>query len=105
MKHTDASGCLSIALLRFVRDHSPTVARLVDWLGPTEAGRFHLLRKAGLLCEEAGRVSLSPRHLSADGTRFVYGNSVYLVDEDRIVTVKTTPRGAPGTGCSGAGGT
>ena len=43
MKHTDASGCLSIALLRFVRDHAPTVAQFVDWLGPAEAGGFHLL--------------------------------------------------------------
>jgi hypothetical protein len=85
MKHTDPRRCLSPSLLRHVRDARPTPNELVEWLGPGGRGAYHVLRKAGLLREEGGRVALSPEHLSADGRRFRFESQLYFLDEDRVL--------------------
>jgi hypothetical protein len=68
-----------------VRDARPTPDELIEWLGPGRRGVYHLLRKAGLLREEGGRVALSPEHLSADGRGFRFKSQLYLLDEDRVL--------------------
>ena len=88
MKHTDPAGSLSCDLLRFIRDSNPTESELIAWLGSdADAGRFHVLRKAGLLVVNDGRVRLSPDHLSPDGLAFAYGHRIYEIDRDRISIV------------------
>ena len=84
MKNPPPAACLSLRLLRYVRDERPTAAELLEWLGPSDVGRYHVLRKAGLLQEREGRIALSSEHLSADGRRFLYGIALYWLDEDRI---------------------
>jgi len=88
MKQTDPRWCLSPSLLRHVRDARPTVDELLAWLGPRRGDAWHVLRKAGLLREEGGRVALSRDHLSADGRAFRFGSQLYFLDEDRVMTFR-----------------
>ena len=85
MKHTNPQACLSIALLRYVRDALPTEAELLAWLGPVDSGKYHVLRKAGLLRERDGRVVLSPEHCTADARGYRHENRLYLIDEDTVL--------------------
>jgi hypothetical protein len=87
VKHRHPAGCLSLSLLRYVRDHAPTEHELVAHLGPAEAGRYHVLRKAGLLREERGLIVLSPHHLSSDRRAFRFAHQIFLLDEDRVLTL------------------
>ena len=90
MKYTKPR--LSFELLRYVRDHRPTEAEFIAWLGgPAVAGRYHVLRKAGLLVLDGDRVTLSPHHLSADGRTFSYGIQVFFIDEDVIRVYRYAP--------------
>ena len=67
-----ADSCLSIDLLRYIRDEKPTETQLMAWLGPSDMWLFPVLRKAGLLLVRGDTVALSPEYLSADGKRFSY---------------------------------
>jgi hypothetical protein len=67
-----------------VRDAHPTEEALLAWLG-VDAGRYHVLRKSGLVQLEGGHVELSRRHLSPDGRSFRLDNRLFLIDEDREV--------------------
>lgn len=94
MKHTDPAACLSCELLKLIRDSNPTESELIAWFGDdADAGRFHVLRKAGLLVVNDGCVSLSPNHLSPDGSAFAYDRRIYKIDEDQIVFVYRGPVG------------
>jgi hypothetical protein len=77
-------ACLTLDLLRFVRDAKPTEAELLEWLGSSRAGCYWVLRQAGLLQIRAGAISLSSECLSDDGQRFRYGNRLFHLDENRI---------------------
>ena len=88
MDHTRPSACLSLALLRHVRDAKPNESQLACWLAPGNAGAMHVLRKAGLLILVDGTVTLSPAHLSADGTSFRYEDRLFLLDEERELIVR-----------------
>jgi hypothetical protein len=74
-------------VLRHIRDASPTEEELLEWLGPSDHSSYHKLRKAGLTVIENGRVKLSPKHLSADGQSFLYGDRLYRLDKDQIDTL------------------
>ena len=78
------TAALSCALLRHVRDACPTEMELLAWLGPREAGRYHVLRKAGLVVERDGRIALSPARTSADGWAFHFENLVFVIDQDEV---------------------
>lgn len=88
MKHTTADRLLSPELLRFVRDRSPPVDEFVARFGGPGGQVFHVLRKSGALVVESGRVRLSARHLSLDGRQFVWGQRVFLLDRDEVLTVR-----------------
>lgn len=83
MKNSVVAHCISFELLRFIRDGAPTESELLFWFGEARKGCFHTLRKAGLLDLADGIVRLSPNHLSADGKRFHWDNSLYHIDEGR----------------------
>jgi hypothetical protein len=84
-KFTTPGACLSIPLLRYVRDHAPTEADFLTWIGGWQnAGRYHTLRKAGLLLLEQGRLRLSPQHLSPDGKRFAYSCRIFQLGTDEV---------------------
>jgi len=83
MRYTEPRGSLSHGLLRYIRDEQPTAEGLLDWLGPSQASRFHVLRKAGLLVVQDGKVVLSPEHLTPCGKYFLYDNLRYHMDADR----------------------
>ena len=89
MKYENVQQCISFGLLRFVRDAQPSEVELLQWLGEANHGRYHVLRKAGLLAVEAGKVVLSPQYLSADGQSFRYRHALYLLDEEVIHTFRT----------------
>jgi hypothetical protein len=82
MIHTRPMACLSLGLLRYVRDTRPTETRLLEWLG-SDASKYHVLRKANLLVAKDGHIELSSAHASADGTHFRFENRLFLLDEDR----------------------
>ena len=84
MKSSSVESAISIALLRFVRDGRPTEAELLAWLGSTQQGRYHTLRKAGLLLLRDGVVAASPEHLSEDGKHLTFENQRYNIDEGTI---------------------
>lgn len=75
---------LSNDLLKHIRDTQPTESELRQWLGVSEFGRYHVLRKAGLLQLREGRIVLSPEHRSADGEHFSYGNRRFNLDDDSV---------------------
>jgi len=80
-------ACIDCDLLRFVRDEQPTEAQLLAWLGPPgAAGRYHTLRKAGLILMRDGRTYLSSRHLSESGRGFRYYNQLWDIDHGTIYT-------------------
>ena len=85
MKHTAPAACLSLSLLRYVRDEHPTTEQLLAWLGPGDAGKYHVLRKAELLIEQDGRITLSPSHCTPDRRGFRFENRLFLLDEDRVL--------------------
>ena len=91
MRHTNPSACLSVALLRHVRDARPTVADFIAWLGPNDAGKYHVLRKAGLLMEDGGRVILAPGHCTADARGFRFKAQLFLLDEDLVMIFRGDP--------------
>jgi hypothetical protein len=78
----------SFDLLRFVRDNRPTKATLLDWLGPTEQGRYYVLLKAGLLLVEEGIVLWSPKYLAADGSMLAVEHMDYYIDEDTVGAIR-----------------
>lgn len=88
MKHTRVTPYLTNALLRHVRDTRPSAEELLAWLGPGHENRYHVLRKARVLREEDGRIVLSPEYCSEDGNAFRFGNSIFLLDEDRVLVVR-----------------
>ncbi len=88
----DTRPRLSCELLQYVRDHRPTEAEFIAWLGgPPVAGRYHVLRKAGLLVLDGDQVTLSPHHLSADGRAFRYENLMFFIDDDLIHVYRYAP--------------
>ncbi len=89
MQHTSPAACLSCELLRFVRDEEPTVAELIEQLGgEREIGRYHVLRKAGLITVIDDRVRLAESHLNHDRTIFTYEISLYHIDENVTSTIR-----------------
>jgi hypothetical protein len=84
MKWTKPLSCLGRDLLLLIRDAKPSEAELLDWLGPSDHGRYHTLRKAGLLLVQDGTVLLCPEYCSADEKQFYYENCRFWIDEDRI---------------------
>jgi hypothetical protein len=88
MKHTQSAACLSPQLLRFVRDHAPTVDEFLARFGGPGGTVFQLLRKQGILVEEGGRLCLSPERVSADGKRFTIGPQVFHIDTDQVDFVR-----------------
>jgi hypothetical protein len=94
---TSAAACLSIDLLRYVRDERPTEEEFLAWLGgPKRAGVYHTLRKAGLLMLEQGRLSLSPEHLAPDSKSFTFHDRVFWLDKDEVWYVCTCSGRLPG---------
>ena len=93
MKPSSVVGAISVALLRFVRDARPTEAELLAWLGSAPQGRYHTLRKAGLLLVQDGVVVASPHHLTADGKHLHFENLRYNIDEDTIDILRIGSRG------------
>jgi hypothetical protein len=85
LKNPRPAACLSIALVRYVRDAHPTEEQFLTWLGP-DTSCYHVLRKAGLLRVSDGRVLLSPLHLSEDGRGFHYEKQLFILDEGHIRT-------------------
>jgi hypothetical protein len=83
-----------LSLLRYIRDTSPTEEQLLAWLGPSDHGRYHKLRKAGLTVIQNGHVKLSPSHLSADGKSFLHEVRLYWLDKDQIDTLFISQDGA-----------
>ena len=86
MKYTSVTNCISICLLRFVRDEHPTEADLLGWLGAEQRSRYYVLLKAGLLLLENDMVVLSPQHVSLDGKRFRWKHLLYNIDEETVDT-------------------
>jgi hypothetical protein len=82
-----------LALLRHIRDTSPTEEQLLEWLGASDHGSYHKLPKAGLTVVENGRVKLSSNHLSADGKSFLHGVRLYWLDKDQIDHLFISPDG------------
>ena len=95
MKHTRAGHLLSRELLCFVRDHAPTVDEFAARHGGPGGQEFHILRKAGAVVVEGGRVRLSPRHLYPDGQAFVWGVAVFRLDRDDGMLVRWGPEEPP----------
>ena len=91
MKHTHAGAILSHELLRFVRDQGPTVSEFLTRYG---GQTFHLLRRGGAVVIERDRLRLSRRHLSPDGTRFVWGVAVWRLDDGLVEIVRWGPGGS-----------
>lgn len=88
MKTSSVTNCISIALLRFIRDAGPAEAELLAWLGAEHQGRYHTLRKAGVLLLQDSVVTISPQHLSADGKHLRFAHMRYNIDEDTIDAFK-----------------
>ena len=88
MKYTKVASCISLELLRFVRDSCPTEAELLAWLGPEQQGRYYVLRKAGVVLVQDGTVVLSPQLLSPDGEHLTWENLRYNIDEETIDTFR-----------------
>jgi len=88
MKHSSPDAFLSRELLAFVRDCRPTVTEFTERFGGPGGQGFHVLRKHGVIVVDGDRVRLSPRHLSADGQRFVWGSKVIHLDKDEIDIVR-----------------
>jgi hypothetical protein len=84
MRHLRPEHCIDYRLLRYVCDSRLIEEEFVEWLGPSEAARYRVLHKAGLLEVFDGRVALAAEHLSPDGRYFDYGIRRYHLDEDRI---------------------
>ena len=80
MSHTNPAALLSLELLRFVRDHGPTVEEFAARYGGPGGRAFHALRKGGAVVVNGGCVRLSRRRLSPDGSRFVWGCRVFQLD-------------------------
>ena len=95
MKHTAPDALLSRELLCFVRDGNPTVEEFTTRFGGAGGQAFHVLRKHGVIVEDAGRVRLSRRHLSPGGQRFVWGFRVFHLDRDEVSHVYYGPGGRP----------
>jgi hypothetical protein len=89
VKHTTADALLSRELLCFVRDYAPSTDEFTARFGGPGGQVFHVLRKAGALEVEGGRVRLNGRHLTPDGKMFVWGCRVFLLDRDEILIVRT----------------
>jgi hypothetical protein len=85
MKDTNPKNCLSHQRLRFIRDANPTEIELLTMIaGPSEQGKIHVLRKAGLIELHEGCVRLSSAHLSRDGKFFYVDDHIYSIEEDLI---------------------
>jgi hypothetical protein len=84
MRRSRPEQCITIPLLRYVRDSKPSEDELLDWLGPSEAARYHVLRKAGLLIVNDGVVTLSADQLTDDGKHFRYEFLRYNIDDDTV---------------------
>jgi hypothetical protein len=89
MIHTRPMACLSVGLLRYVRDTRPNETQLLEWLG-NDASTYHVLRKANLLQTNDGHIELSSAHVSADGMRFKFKNKLFLLDEDKELVFSLT---------------
>ncbi len=95
MRHTTPDALLSRALLCFVHVHAPTFEELAAWFGTPGGQEAHVLRKHGVIVLDGGRVRLSRRHLSPDGTVFVWGRRMFLLDRDEVRLVRYGPEGPP----------
>jgi hypothetical protein len=95
MKHTTPDTLLSRELLSFVRDANPTAEEFAIRYGGPGGQAFHVLRKAGVVVVEDGRVRLSLRHLSPDGRAFFWGFREFLLNRDEVRSVRYGPEGPP----------
>jgi hypothetical protein len=84
MSEKNVNYHISLDLLRFIRDSKPTEEELLRWLGASQLGRYHILRKAGVFVISDGVIQLSPKRLSQDGKQFQWGNMRYHLDDDRV---------------------
>lgn len=69
-------------LLRYVRDQTPTVDEFLDRFGGPHGSVYHTLRKQQVLIIEDERVRLDRRCLAPDGSHFVWGNLMYMLDSE-----------------------
>jgi hypothetical protein len=93
MKRTTADACLSLEMLRFVRDRQPSIAEFVTYLGRAGENVLHLLRKAGIIVV-GEKLSLNRDNLSEDGKRFSYGPSIYHLETGEIQFVRRRKKSA-----------
>jgi hypothetical protein len=82
--NTKARSAISRELLCYIRDRKPTELELLAWLGTEQAGRYHVLRKAGLVVLDKKHIVLSPTHYQPEREYFLYEHMGYYLDEDRI---------------------
>ena len=95
MRYTSAASCITTGLLRFVRDSRPTEAGSLAWLGAEQQGRYHFLRKSGLLILQAGMVAFSPQHLSSNGKHLNWEHLRYNIDEETIAVFQAQEHDSP----------
>lgn len=90
MKQTDPLHSLTCEFLKFVRDNSPTKDEIISWFGESAASeRFHVLRKAKVIVDEAGRFRLSSKHLAPDGRTFRIGNHLFKIDTNEVLITQS----------------
>src|SRR5215208_2722348 len=92
MKHTRPEAFLTRDLLCVVRDERPTAAAFVARFGEQ---CYHLLRKHGAIVLDGEQIRLSNRHLSPDGSRFVWGSRLIHLNDDVVQRVVWGPGGPP----------
>ena len=88
MKNSQIIASIDFDLLRFLRDSRPNEAEVLAWLGPSAAGRYHVLRKAGLVELVDDCVRLSPAHLSNDGSGFRFENHIWEIDAGTVMIIR-----------------
>lgn len=95
MKHAHPERLIAIPLLRYVRDERPTEAEFVARSGGPAGHHFHCLREHGVIVVDAGHVRLNRRHLSPDGSQFVWGTCACYLDENTVRVVRWADGGPP----------
>lgn len=84
MNQKSVAHCISLELLKFIRDSAPTETELLCWLGDNQQSRYYILQKAGVLILNEGVVQLAPQNISSDKKRFWWGNILYHLDDKKM---------------------